>query len=388
MAATILRNARLHVTSEEFEGKDALAVLNHRIVPLDPTILEDVDSEEIELNGMHVAPGLIDLLVNGCAGVSFSNDITPETLDRMRRWQSQHGTLSFVPTLISGPRENMSRALGIMKVFMQNHPGVCPGIHLEGPFINSDRKGFHPAAYIRGITDTDISQILEFRQNIAYMTVAPESIKSKQLNYLVQNHINVSLGHTNCSYNDAMRAFRIGVRNVTHLYNGMRSVTGRDPGLIGAVLNTDGVYAGIIADGRHVHPAVINILRKLMLERLYIVSDAQSVAGSPELVSTFTIAGTEVFVDANRGLIDSKGSLAGTNVCLMDCVKFLVKVCGFTLDQALRCATETPAKILGIDHEYGRIEGGFMADLIIFDDDYTIRYVIKNGFLKNIAEIF
>ena len=388
MAATILRNCRLHMTSPEFEGKDALAVLNHRIVPIEPSILEDVDSEEIELNGLHVAPGLIDMLVNGCAGVTFSNELSTDSLDRMRRWQSQHGTLIFCPTLISGPRENMTRALTSMKTFMGNHPGVCPGVHLEGPFIHPEKKGFHPSNYIRPITEADITQLMDFKRNIAYITVAPEAVKRKQMAMLMQNDIRVSLGHTNCSYAAAINAFKAGVRNVTHIYNGMRAVSGRDPGLIGAVLNSKDVYAGLIADGRHVHPAVINILRRLMVERLYIVSDAQAVAGSPELMNTFTIAGTEVFVDNSRGLIDAKGSLVGTNVCLMDCIRFLVKVCGFTIDEALRCATTNPAKLLGLDNEYGRIEGGYVADLIIFDDDFVIRYVIKNGFLKNIAEIY
>ena len=387
MAGTILRNAKLHLTSEEFEGADSLAVQNHRIIPLDPKLLEDGTLEEINLNGLHVAPGLIDLLVNGCAGVSFANSLNMDALERMRRWQTKHGTLTFVPTLISGPRETMTRALALAQKFMQKHPGVCPGIHLEGPFINPERKGFHPTGYIRTMTDADISYIKEFADSIAYMTIAPEIVKSKQITELLQNKIKLSLGHTNCTYTDAQNAFRLGVGAVTHIYNGMRPTTGREPGLIGAAIANNNIYVGLIADGRHVHTSIIKTLRKLMVDRLFIVSDAQSVAGASEAMNTFTISGTEVFVDQNRGLIDSKGALVGTNICLMDSVRFLVKTCGFTIDEALKCASLNPAKVLGIDSEYGRIEGGFMADLIIFDDDFRIRYIIQNGFLTTSAEL-
>lgn len=387
MAGTILRNAKLHLTSEEFAHTDSIAVQNHRIIPLDPNILEEGPSEEINLNGLHVAPGLIDLLVNGCAGVTFAGDLTMDGLEKMRRWQTQHGTLAFVPTLISGPRETMTRALSLVQSFKQKHPGVCPGIHLEGPFINPERKGFHPTGYIRSISDSDIAYLRDFKDVIAYMTIAPEIVKSKRIIELISSKIKLSLGHSNCNYLDAINAFKLGVNSVTHLYNGMRPMMGRDPGLIGAALNHDKVFASIIADGRHVHPAIIRILHNLMVERLYIVSDSQAVAGSPDLMSSFTISGTEVFVDQNRGLIDSKGALVGTNVCLMDCVRFLVKSCGFSLDEALTCASTNPAKVLGIDDEYGRIEGGYMADLIIFDDDFRIRYVIQNGFLKTSSEL-
>ena len=195
------------------------------------------------------------------------------------------------------------------------------------------------------------------------------------------------MGHTNCTFADALNAMRSGVTNVTHIYNGMRPMTGRDPGLLGVALNFDQITAGLIADGRHVHPAVIRIAHRLLGDRLYIVSDSQAVAGAKEQVSSFTVSGTEIFVDPNRGLIDSKGALAGTNVSLLDEVRYLVKVCDFTLDEALAAASTTPARVLGIDNEYGRIEPGFMADLIIFDDDFRIRYIIQNGFMKNSAEL-
>ena len=367
MGATILRNAKLHLTRGVLEGADSLAVQNHRIIPLDPVLLEDGTSEEIDLNGMHVAPGFVDLLVNGCAGVTFSSDLSLDGLERMRRWQTLHGTLTFVPTLVSGPRENMTRALQAVRKFMDKHPGVCPGLHLEGPFINPERKGFHGSGYIRGISNSDVAYLRDNIDNIAYMTIAPEVVRGKFLMDLLGMGMKLSLGHTNASFNDAVEAFKVGVTNVTHLFNAMRTLNGREPGIIGAVLNAQTVRAGVIADGRHVHPAIVRIIHQMLKDRMYIVSDAQAVAGSPELMTSFTVA--------------------GTNICMMDGVKFLVKTCGIPMDDALMAASTVPARVLGLDKECGYIDTGYRADLIVFNDDFKLRYVIQNGFLKTIAEL-
>ena len=329
----------------------------------------------------------MDLLVNGCAGVTFSSDLSLDGLERMRRWQTLHGTLTFVPTLVSGPRENMTRALQAVRKFMDKHPGVCPGLHLEGPFINPERKGFHGSGYIRGISNSDVAYLRDNIDNIAYMTIAPEVVRGKFLMDLLGMGMKLSLGHTNASFNDAVEAFKVGVTNVTHLFNAMRTLNGREPGIIGAVLNAQTVRAGVIADGRHVHPAIVRIIHQMLKDRMYIVSDAQAVAGSPELMTSFTVAGTEVFNDAKRGLIDAKGSLVGTNICMMDGVKFLVKTCGIPMDDALMAASTVPARVLGLDKECGYIDTGYRADLIVFNDDFKLRYVIQNGFLKTIAEL-
>lgn len=387
MGATLLRNARLHLARGVFVGADCLAVQKHRITPLDPVLLEDGTSEEIDLNGMHVAPGFIDLLVNGCAGVTFSSDLSLDGLERMRRWQALHGTLTFVPTLVSGPRESMTRALNAVHKFMNKHPDVCPGIHLEGPFINPERKGFHGNGYIRGVSASDVAYLKDNSDVIAYMTIAPEVVRSKFMTEILNLGIKLSLGHTNATFNDAVEAFKLGITNVTHLFNAMRPLNGREPGIIGATLNAQTVYAGIIADGRHVHPGIVRLVYQLLKDRMYIVSDSQAVAGSPEVMSSFTIAGTEVFNDSKRGLIDAKGSLVGTNICMMDGVKFLVKSCGLSIDEALAAASTIPAKVLGIDDEYGYIDANYKANLIVFNDDFKIRYVIQNGFLKTSAEL-
>lgn len=387
MSATILRNAQLHITSEEFRNEDVLAIRDHRIIPMDPMLLEDGTSEELDLSGLHLCPGFVDLLVNGCAGVNFNNDLSVDCLEQMRRWQSGRGTTTFVPTLISSSRESTTRAFASVAEFKDKHPGVCPGLHMEGPYISSLHKGFHPTGFIRSMTDADIEYIRENAELIAYMTIAPESVRPKQLMDLLGSRIRLSLGHTACTYLEAANCFKAGVQNVTHVYNAMRGMVGREPGLIGAMLASERVTVSVIPDGRHVHPAIIRFLHKVLGDRLYIVSDAQGVAGMQRQPTSFAVGGNEIFVDAKRGLIDSKGSLAGTSICMLDGVKFLVEHCGYTLDDALKAATSTPASVLGLK-EYGRIEGGFIADMVAFDDDFKIHYVIQNGFIKNSAELF
>ncbi|MCR5536234.1 MAG: N-acetylglucosamine-6-phosphate deacetylase [Succinivibrio sp.] len=384
MTATILRNGQWHLASEEFEDAEAIVVQDHRIIPMDPILLED--SEEIDLNGLHVAPGCIDLLANGCNGVNFCNEVSVDSLESMRRWMTAHGTTTFVPTLISSPRESMTRGFASIAEFREKHPGICPGLHLEGPFINSLHKGFHPAGYIHKMGEADLAYVIENKDVISYMTIAPESVKPKYVLELLNNKIKLSLGHSACTYLEAYACLRAGVNNVTHIFNAMRSMVGREPGLIGAVLSNEHVYASVIPDGKHVHPAIIRFLHKMMGNRLYIVSDVQAVAGMQHAPGSFAVGGNEIFVDSKRGLIDTKGALAGTTISLLDGVMFLVERCGYTLDDALEASSSTPAKVLGL-REYGRIEPGFMADLVIFDDDFKVNYVIQNGFIKNSMEL-
>ena len=386
MAVTILRNAQLHITSEEFVDAQSIGILDHRIVPVSSHLLEDGTAEEIDVRGMHVCPGFIDLLVNGCAGASFLQNPSVETLEQMRRWQTQHGTTTFVPTMISGPRESLTKGLAAVAEFKEKHPTICPGIHLEGPFISQTYKGFHPSGYIRPFTPADFEFVMSYKDAIAYMTIAPENLKAKNIVDLLGAKIKLSLGHTATTYYEAMQAFKAGITNVTHLFNAMRSPMGREPGLVGATLQSEKTYAGIIADGRNVHPALVKLAKKMLGSRLYIVSDSQAVAGMSKAPASFVVGGTEIFVDHKRGLIDAKGSYAGTSICMLDGIKFLIQSCGFTMDEALEAATYAPAKAIGLQ-DLGRIEGGFIADLVIFDDDFKIQYVVQNGFVKSVAEL-
>ncbi len=225
MSVTVIKNAKLHVISEEFAEQDSLAIMDHRIVPLESRFLEDGTAEEIDVDGMHVCPGFIDLLVNGCDGVNFSQTLSVESLDQIRRWQTINGTTTFVPTIVSGPRENLSRALAAVAEFKSNHPTVCPGLHLEGPFINANHKGFQPSGYIRTFTKQDLDFLRHNADSIAYMTIAPECIPPQQIVELLANHIKLSIGHTATSYFYAKKAFKAGIKNVTHLFNAMRPIS-------------------------------------------------------------------------------------------------------------------------------------------------------------------
>lgn len=386
MAVTVIKNAKLHITSEEFVDAQSLAILDHRIVPMEPGLLEDGTAEEFDVKGCHVCPGFIDLLVNGCAGANFSQTPSVEALEQMRRFLTKGGTTTFVPTLISGPREAFTKAMAAVSEFKEKHPTICPGLHLEGPFISTQHKGFHPSGFIRPFSVADIETVVAQKDNIAYMTIAPEVVRAKSIVELLNNKITLSLGHSATSYFEAMQAFKAGVMNVTHLFNGMRPPVGREPGLVGAALGSERAFASIIADGKHVHPSLIKLAHSMLGDRLYIVSDSQAVAGMPKVPSSFIIGGNEIFVDNKRGLIDSKGAYAGTTISMMDGVKFLVQSCGFDLDEALLAATYTPARAIGLE-DLGRIEGGFIADLVIFDDDFRIQYVVQNGFVKSAAEL-
>ena len=366
MTVTVIKNVQLHVTSEEFVDMDSVAIMEHRIVPVTDAILEDGSAEEIDGGGCHLCPGFIDLLVNGCGGVSFAQTPSVETLDTMRRWLTAHGTTVFVPTMISGPRENLSKGLAAVAEFKEKHPTMCPGMHMEGPFISTNHSGFQPTGYIRAFAQQDLEFLAEFRDAIAYMTIAPEIVRPKGIMDLLALHIRLSLGHTAITYQEAMHSFKAGINNVTHLFNGMKPIIGREPGLAGATLQSEKAFASVIAD---------------------IVSDSQAVAGMSKAPASFVLGGTEIFVDHKRGLIDGKGAYAGTTMTMFDGVRYLVQHCGFELEDALTAATYTPARVLGLT-DRGRIEGGFIADMVLFDDEFKIIRVFQNGYMKQSIELF
>ena len=259
------------------------------------------------------------------------------------------------------------KALNTIKAFKESHQNNCPGLHLEGPFINYLFKGFQPESYIRNISQQDIINILQNRDLIAYITIAPEIVRPKNMIALLGGGVKLSVGHSAATYFEALSAFKAGIHMITHIYNGMRPIIGRDPGIIGAALECPQVLAGIIPDGKHVHPSVIRLMHQLMGDRLFIVSDSQSPAGTSRDRGSFSVAGTEM--------------------SLIDGVRFLVKKCGFTLDEALYAATQGPARALGLK-ETGIIAPGALADLVIFDDSFKIRYVLQGGYIKNIGDVF
>mgnify|MGYP003662888336 CR=1 FL=1 len=310
------------------------------------------------LAGGIIAPGFVDLQLNGGGGVMFNDDQSVDTLRRMAEAHARIGTAALMPTLITDtPAHSRAAIAAVEQAIAARVPGII-GIHLEGPHLSVSRKGAHSADLIRPLDDDDLTLYLDAAQRLPHvmLTLAPENATPAQIKVLAQAGVIVSLGHTNASYDICMASFDAGARCVTHLFNAMSQMGNRAPGLVGAALHHGGVHCGLIADGIHVHPA--SMATAFAAEqgnpRIFLVTDAMATAGSD--ISNFTLNGREVQRrDARLTLAD--GTLAGADLELAGAIGYLIRELGHDPQSAVARATSLPAAVLGDNSGWGRFSG-------------------------------
>ncbi|WP_394150772.1 N-acetylglucosamine-6-phosphate deacetylase [Vibrio maritimus] len=364
-----------------FTGSDVLtnhAVLIdgediHSIVP-DSELSSSI--ERVDLNGANLSPGFIDLQLNGCGGVMFNDEITADTIHTMHRANLKSGCTSFLPTLITSSDENMRQALSAAREYHDQYKNHSLGLHLEGPYLNVAKKGIHSPDFIRQSDDAMIDLICENRDLVAKVTLAPEQNAPEHIERLHNAGIVVSIGHTNATYEQARLGFESGITFATHLFNAMTPMTGREPGVVGAIYDTPDVYAGIIADGFHVDYANIRIAHKVKGEKLVLVTDATAPAGAD--MEYFIFVGKKVYYKDGK-CVDENGTLGGSALTMIEAVQNTVEHAGIALDEALRMATLYPAKAMGIEDKLGRIKKGMVANLTVFDRDFNVQGTVVNG---------
>lgn len=253
----------------------ALVVEGENILGLCPAHELSDDVRRVDGQGLAAAPGFIDLQLNGCGGVMFNDDITSATLDQMHRTNLHSGTTSFLPTLITTSDAAMLEAIAVVAAYRRQHPDRVLGLHLEGPYLNPQRRGIHAARYVRSPDTAMIDQLVAAGPEvIKLITLAPEVVPASMIRRLVEAGIRVSAGHSAASFEDAIAGFESGISLVTHLFNAMSPWQGRSPGLVGATFDRAEVYAGIIADGHHVHYASLRLAHQIKGDHLLLVTDA------------------------------------------------------------------------------------------------------------------
>lgn len=326
--------------------------------------------ESVALTQGTLAPGFIDLQVNGGGGVLFNN--TPER-DTLRTMQAAHrccGTTGIVPTLLSDTAEMQQLAVAAVRDALQAGDAGILGLHLEGPFFNPARCGAHSAAMVREPTDDDIAWLCSLQDVPLLLTLAPEQLLPEQLTQLANSGIIVCAGHTQANFEQMNAAASAGLSGVTHLFNAMQASSAREPGTVGAALGNDQLWAGIIADGHHVHPENIRQAHAAKpAGKLLLVSDAMATVGSKE--STFELYGETIHVSGGR-LVNAQGKLAGSAIGLMQAVAFASSTVNLPLEECLRMASLYPATVLGLQHKQGKIKNGYRADLVHFDEQFTV----------------
>lgn len=371
-------NGELFIGNKFYTGK-VLIIDGERIVDIIPQ--EELTTtygniETIDAENAYVTPGFIDLQLNGCGGVLFNDDISLETLDTMHKTNLKYGCTSFTPTLITTGDENIEKALELVKGIENKGKYGVVGLHIEGPYISLQKKGIHNPKFIRKADEAMIDKMVEAgKENVRIVTLAPENTDKKIISKLNAAGIHVAVGHSNSTYEQVKEKEGFGITLATHLYNGMSSFNHREPGVVGAVFDSD-IKAGVIADGFHCHYSAIKSAIKVMGERLYLVTDAVSPVGTD--MEYFYFEGNKVFYKDGK-CFGEDGTLGGSALTMDAGVRNLVKYCDITLEEAVRMATLYPAKAVNIDNEYGKLQPGCFADIVFLDKHLRLKKVIAKG---------
>ncbi|MEJ5062508.1 N-acetylglucosamine-6-phosphate deacetylase [Erwinia sp. MYb375] len=366
-------------TGHKILDRHAVVVANGLIDRICP--LEDLPAgiETRQVGGAIIAPGFIDLQLNGCGGVQFNDDISAisvETLQIMQKANEKSGCTSFLPTLITSTDELMKRAVEVMRAWLAQNSNQALGLHLEGPWLNPLKKGTHNPELIRAPDNALVDFLCANADVISKITLAPEKVDAAVIRQLRDAGIIISAGHSHGTYDEALAGIDAGVSFATHLYNAMPTTSGREPGLIGALFDSPDVWCGIIADGLHVHYANIRNAKRIKGDKLILVTDATAPAGAS--IDRFIFAGKTIYY-RNGLCVDENGTLSGSALTMIEAVANSVEHVGISLDEALRMATLYPARAMGVDTHLGSIEAGKVANLTVFTRDYKITRTIVNG---------
>ncbi|MGG4607728.1 N-acetylglucosamine-6-phosphate deacetylase [Providencia sp. Me31A] len=364
---------------------------NHAVIVDGETIKDVCPVSELpenisqhDLHGAILSPGFIDLQVNGCGGVQFNDNkenVTLENLDIMQKANERSGCTSYLPTLITCSDELMQHGVEVMTEYLKKHKNKALGLHLEGPYINIIKKGTHNPKFIRQPSAQMIDYLASHADAITKITLAPEMVELNYIHQLKDAGIVISAGHSNATYEEAKLGFKAGIRFSTHLFNAMPYISGRGPGLVGAIYDTPEVYAGIIADGLHVQWANIRNSKHLKGDKLILVTDATAPAGiDPQTgeMDHFIFAGKTIYY-RNGLCVDENGTLSGSSLTMIEAVRNSVEHVGIALDETLRMATLYPARAIGVEETLGSIAPGKIANLTAFNHDFEILSTYVNG---------
>lgn len=323
----------------------------------------------VDLQGKMLVPGFIDTQVNGGGNRLFNDDPSVETIAAIGSAHRRFGTTGFLPTLISDDSRRIAAAIDAVRMAIAaGVPGVL-GVHIEGPFLNPDKKGIHNAAMLRPISNSDIQLLARRTGGKTVVTLAPETVPHNAIRRLASAGVIVCAGHTNASADETFEALRCGVRGFTHLFNAMSQLCAREPGVVGAALYDQISWCGIIVDGHHVDTRVLKVaLRSTALRRFMLVSDAMPSVGGKK---SFILNGEQISAAGGR-CVNSAGTLAGSDLDMAAAVRNAVVSLGLTVAEAVSMASANPAAFLGVDDELGLISPGYRASLVLLDDDLTV----------------
>jgi N-acetylglucosamine-6-phosphate deacetylase len=314
--------------------------------------------------GAWLAPGFVDLQVNGGGDVLFNNSPTPAAIARIAAAHRRFGTTTFLPTFITDTREKMRVAMAAARQAAERDPSVL-GIHLEGPFLSPEKAGVHHPDLIRVPDEADLEMLCGDWGGEMLITLAPERVPRGFVAQLANADRRVSLGHSMATYEETCSAMAEGLAGFTHLFNAIRPLQSREPGPIAAALESPAAWYGLIVDGWHVSPAMLRLALRGFGHPM-LVTDAMAPVGGRQ--SKFRLYGSEIKVVDGRCL-RADGTLAGAALDMATAVRNCVNLLHVSLSDALRFASWNPAEFIGVGHRLGRLAPGYRADMVAIDPD-------------------
>jgi N-acetylglucosamine-6-phosphate deacetylase len=362
----------------KFERKDIL-VEDGFVKEISDTITGD--GNEVDCTGLRIVPGFFDIHTHGCLSYDFSLS-NPEEIKEMCEYYVKHGVTSILATTMTNEENQYHRAMGYIKEVMDDqkeHPdtkeAVIEGINMEGPFFGIEKKGAHDPQYLRRISQDLFDEYNELSGNaIRLVDIDPTLDGAVEFIQRNKEFFTISLAHTMSTFDQAEVAAKAGATNVTHLFNAMRPLLHREPGLVGAV-SEFGLNAEIICDGIHVHPAVVKLMFKAVPEQMILISDSINPTGLPD--GEYVAGGLPITVKDHKAFLKD-GTLAGSTITLFDAVKNAVSF-GIPVEEAILSASYYPAKSLKLEDTVGSIGVGRKADLLLVDGDFNLKQVYVRG---------
>jgi N-acetylglucosamine-6-phosphate deacetylase len=347
------------------EGQ-ALLVVDGKFVGFVAIDQIPTDAKMVDLDGDVLAAGFIDIQVNGGGGVLFNDDPSVDTIAKIGAAHRAFGTTGFFATLISDSLEKVAAAIAAVdEAIAQGVPGIL-GIHLEGPFLNEAKKGVHDASTFRVLDDKAIALLTSLKNGKTLITLAPEKAPSGSIAKLIARGAVVFAGHSDATFEQVEVAKDDGLSGFTHIFNAMSQLGSRAPGVVGSALRGPNTFAGLIADGVHVHAANMELVAELLgKDHTILVTDAMPTVGSAD---NYFELGDQIIVARGDTCYTDAGVLAGSNLNMAQAVVNMTDLTGVDQLDALTMASHTPACAMGLSAEYGQIAAGKSADLVSLDE--------------------
>lgn len=357
----------------EFHQNQAITIEDGHIVALDTV----AGAAEVRLSGTLV-PGFVDVQVNGGGGALFNSNPTKACIETIGRAHARFGTTGFLPTLITDQVEVMALAADAVADAIASKSAGVLGVHFEGPHLSVPKKGVHPQSFIREISDAELAIFSRQDLGLKVVTLAPENVSVEVIRALVDAGVRVCLGHSNADYDTVVAALNAGATGFTHLYNAMSPLSSRDPGMVGAAIESQDAWCGLIVDGHHVHAAAARVaIAAKPRGKVMLVTDAMPPVGVDEEVS-FELFGTQVLRVGDR-LNAVTGELAGCVLDMASAVRNTVSMLGLSQAEALRMASLYPAEFLGLQNQLGQAKVGAKADLVLLNANGVVQQTYING---------